>query len=42
MPSWANSLLAWRYWIYFWMHIVAGWVLSTVIVASLTGLIKRD
>lgn len=30
------------YRIYFWMHIIIGWVLTTVGVAGLTGLVKKD
>jgi hypothetical protein len=29
-------------WLAIWIEIIAGWVLSTLIVASLTGLIKND
>jgi hypothetical protein len=28
--------------IYFWAHIVAGWILSTLAAASLTGLIRKE
>ena len=27
---------------YFWFHIAAGWVLTSLLVAALTGLIKKD
>ncbi|MCA9103502.1 MAG: hypothetical protein KDA63_20250 [Planctomycetales bacterium] len=27
--------------IYYWLHIVAGWVVCTFLVAALTGLIRR-
>ena len=27
---------------YFWLHIILGWVSSTLLVAALTGLIRRD
>ena len=42
LPSWVQDLAAWRYWILMWVQILAGWLLTTVFVASLTGIIKRD
>ena len=27
---------------YLWIHIVAGWILSTLIVAAVTGIIRRS
>jgi hypothetical protein len=27
---------------YLWLHIIAGWVFTTVAVAGFTGLIKKD
>jgi cytoskeletal protein CcmA (bactofilin family) len=34
----------WGYWIrfYFWLHIILGWVLSTLAVASLAGLVRKE
>ena len=29
-------------WVYLWLHIACGWVLSTVAVAGLTGLVRKD
>jgi hypothetical protein len=30
------------YWIYMWLHIALGWILTSFIVAALSGLIKKD
>jgi hypothetical protein len=30
------------YWFYLWFHIICGWVMTTLLVATLTGLIRRD
>jgi len=27
---------------YFWLHIILGWVSSTLLVAALTGLVRRQ
>jgi hypothetical protein len=30
------------FWFYMWFHILAGWSLTTILVAALSGLIKKD
>ncbi len=32
----------WLYRVYLWLHIIFGWILTTVLVAGLTGLVKKD
>lgn len=41
LPHGSAPGAAWCLW-YFWFHIILGWVSSTLLVAALTGLIKRD
>jgi hypothetical protein len=41
LPNMRNGW-GWALWIYMWIHIMAGWVLTSVFVAALTGLIKKD
>ena len=32
----------WLYRAYLWLHISFGWILTTVLVVGLTGLVKKD
>jgi hypothetical protein len=41
LPSGAGANGAWIRG-FFWLHIIAGWVSSTLLVAALTGLIRKD
>ena len=41
LPSGSSQYGAWIR-TYFWLHIVLGWVSTTLLVAALTGLIRRD
>ena len=41
LPNMRNGW-GWALWGYMWFHIAAGWVLTSVFVAALTGLIKKD
>lgn len=41
LPDASQRHGAW-YWGYMWAHIVLGWTLTTVLVAALAGLIKKD
>lgn len=38
----AGDRFGWFFRLWLWVHIIAGWVLSTMAVAGLTGLIKKD
>jgi len=38
----AGDRFGWFFRFWLWLHIIAGWVLSTMAVAGLTGLIKKD
>ncbi len=38
----AGNRFGWFFRLWLWVHIIAGWVLSTMAVAGLTGLIKKD
>lgn len=38
----AGDRFGWFFRLWLWGHIIAGWVLSTMAVAGLTGLIKKD
>ena len=37
----AWSCVAW-FRAYFWLHIILGWVSSTLLVAALTGLVRKE
>jgi hypothetical protein len=42
---WLPNMLSnwgWALWVYMWFQILAGWLLTSVFVAALTGLIKKD
>jgi hypothetical protein len=41
LPNMRNGW-GWALWTYMWIHIMAGWVLTSVFVAALAGLIKKD
>ncbi|MCG8690744.1 MAG: hypothetical protein MI806_06010 [Minwuiales bacterium] len=41
LPNMRNNW-GWALWGYMWIHIIAGWVLTSVFVAALTGIIKKD
>ena len=34
--------VGWYVLLYMWFHIAAGWVLTTVFVVGLTGIVKKD
>lgn len=38
----AGDQFGWFFRLWLWVHIIAGWVLSTMAVAGLTGIIKKD
>ena len=38
----ARKDYGWLYQAYLWLHIIFGWILTTVLVAGLTGLVKKD
>ncbi|MEX0814059.1 MAG: hypothetical protein WD014_00135 [Dongiaceae bacterium] len=38
----ANGLKGWAVWIYMWLHIAFGWVLTSLAVLGLGGVIKKD
>jgi len=38
----ASRPYGWWFQLYFWIHIIAGWGLSTLAALSLTGLIRKD
>jgi hypothetical protein len=38
----ASRPYGWWFQLYFWIHILAGWVFSTLAALSLTGLIRKD
>jgi hypothetical protein len=42
LSEWLRIPGEWFYWTYTWLHISLGWILTTFIVAALTGLIKKD
>jgi len=37
-PTWCGSAVQ----LYLWLHIIVGWALTTLIVASFTGLVRKD
>lgn len=39
---WAGGQYGWVFWVWLWIHIITGWVLSTMAVSGLTGLIHKD
>ena len=38
----AGTAWGWAVMGYLWLHILLGWVLTTVAVAGLTGLVRKD
>ena len=38
----SSKKMGWLFQAYLWLHISFGWILSTVFVAGLTGLVKKD
>ncbi len=38
----ANATYGWLLRLYFWVHIALGWVSSTLLVAALTGLVRKE
>lgn len=42
LPDGAKEPFGWIYRAYLWLHIIVGWALTTVAVAGLTGLVKKD
>jgi hypothetical protein len=41
LPNMRNGW-GWALWVYMWVHIMAGWVLTSLFVAALTGIIKKE
>ena len=41
LPNMRNNW-GWALWLYMWVHILSGWALTSVFVAALTGIIKKD
>jgi len=41
-PNFLNDISGWALLFYLYIHIIMGWVLTTLTVVALTGLIKRD
>ncbi len=38
----ANAAYGWLLRLYFWVHIALGWISSTLLVAALTGLVRKE
>jgi hypothetical protein len=38
----ANAAYGWLLRLYFWVHIAFGWISSTLLVAALTGLVRKE
>jgi len=37
-PLWLGRVLRW----YLWLHILLGWFFSSMFIAGITGLVRRD